>query len=359
MFDKLKLVEKRYNDLNQFLSDPKIISHQSEFQKYAREQSELSPIVLRFQDWQKINRQVEENKIIIEEEKDSELNEMAQEDLAVLETQKKKAVEDLKILLLPRDPRDERNVIMEIRAGTGGEEAGLFSNDLFRMYSRYAEERKWKVEILSSSLSTKGGFKEVIFSITGKGAYSKMKYEGGTHRVQRVPDTESQGRIHTSAVTVAVLPEVEDVDIKINPTDIKIDVYRSSGPGGQSVNTTDSAVRLTYIPTGMIVTCQDEKSQHKNREKAMKVLRARLYDEEQRKQQESMASERKQQVGSGDRSGRIRTYNYPQERVTDHRIGLTLHKLSLVMEGDLVEIIDALTLHFQTQALKGELDEGS
>ena len=359
MFDKLKLVEKRYNDLNQFLSDPQIISHQSEFQKYAREQSELSPIVLRFQDWQKINRQVEENKIIIEEEKDSELNEMAQEDLAVLETQKQKAVEDLKILLLPKDPRDERNVIMEIRAGTGGEEAGLFSNDLFRMYSRYAEERKWKVEILSSSLSTKGGFKEVIFSITGKGAYSKLKYEGGTHRVQRVPDTESQGRIHTSAVTVAVLPEVEDVDIKINPTDIKIDVYRSSGPGGQSVNTTDSAVRLTYIPTGMIVTCQDEKSQHKNREKAMKVLRARLYDEEQRKQQESMASERKQQVGSGDRSGRIRTYNYPQERVTDHRISLTLHKLSLVMEGDLVEIIDALTLHFQSQALKGELDEGA
>ena len=222
------------------------------------------------------------------------------------------------------------------------------------MYSRYAEEKKWQVEILSSSLSAKGGFKEVIFSILGKGAYSKLKYEGGTHRVQRVPDTESQGRIHTSAVTIAVLPEVEDVDIKINPADIKIDVYRSSGPGGQSVNTTDSAVRLTFIPTGMIVTCQDEKSQHKNREKAMKVLRARLYDEEQRKKQESMASERKLQVGSGDRSGRIRTYNYPQERVTDHRIGLTLHKLSLIMEGDLVEIIDALTLHFQTLALKGE-----
>ena len=354
MFDKLKSVEKRYNDLNQFLSDPKIISQQTEFQKYAREQSELSPIVLRFQDWQKITRQLEENRKILEEEQDQEVVEMAKEDLADLETQKEIAVADLKVLLLPKDPRDDRNVIVEIRAGTGGEEAGLFSNDLFRMYSRYAEEKKWQVEILSSSLSTKGGFKEVIFSILGKGAYSKLKYEGGTHRVQRVPDTESQGRIHTSAVTVAVLPEVEDVDIKINPTDIKIDVYRSSGPGGQSVNTTDSAVRLTFIPTGMIVTCQDEKSQHKNREKAMKVLRARLYDEEERKKQESMASERKLQVGSGDRSGRIRTYNYPQERVTDHRIGLTLHKLSLIMEGDLVEIIDALTLHFQTLALKGE-----
>ncbi|MBL7019639.1 MAG: peptide chain release factor 1 [Nitrospinaceae bacterium] len=354
MFDKLKSVEKRYNDLNQFLSDPAVISQQSEFQKYAREQSDLSPIVHRFQEWQKISRQLEENRKIIEEEQDPELIEMAQEELAVLEIKKQGAVADLKILLLPKDSRDERNVIMEIRAGTGGEEAGLFSNDLFRMYSRYAEEKKWQVEILSSSLSAKGGFKEVIFSIAGKGAYSKLKYEGGTHRVQRVPDTESQGRIHTSAVTVAVLPEVEDVDIKINPADIKIDVYRSSGPGGQSVNTTDSAVRLTFIPTGMIVTCQDEKSQHKNREKAMKVLRARLYDEEQRKQQESMASERKQQVGSGDRSGRIRTYNYPQERVTDHRIGLTLHKLSLVMEGDLVDIIDALTLHFQTLALKGE-----
>ena len=354
MFDKLKSVEKRYNDLNQLLSDPKIISQQSEFQKYAREQSELAPIVNRFQNLQKINRQLEESKSILNEEKDAELIEMAQEDMADLKIKKQETVEALKLLLLPKDPRDERNVIVEIRAGTGGEEAALFSNDLFRMYSRYAEEKNWHVEVLSSSLTGKGGFKEVIFNISGKGAYSKLKYEGGTHRVQRVPDTESQGRIHTSAVTVAVLPEVEDVDIKINPADIKIDVYRASGPGGQSVNTTDSAVRLTYIPTGMIVTCQDEKSQHKNREKAMKVLRARLYDEEQRKQQEAMARERKQQVGTGDRSGRIRTYNYPQERITDHRIGLTLHKLSFVMEGDLDEIIDALTLHFQTQALKGE-----
>jgi len=354
MFDKLKSVEKRYNDLNQFLSDPKVISQQSDFQKYAREQSELNPIVLRFQEWQKISRQLIETKKILEEEQDQELVQMAQEDLAELEMQKEKAVEDLKIHLLPKDPRDGRNVIVEIRAGTGGEEAGLFSNDLFRMYSRYAEEKKWQVEILSSSLSAKGGFKEVIFNISGKGVYSKLKYEGGTHRVQRVPDTESQGRIHTSAVTVAVMPEVEDVDIKISPADVKVDVYRSSGPGGQSVNTTDSAVRLTYIPTGMIVTCQDEKSQHKNREKAMKVLRARLYDEEQRKQQESMANDRKQQVGSGDRSERIRTYNFPQERVTDHRIGLTLHKLSFMMEGDLNELLEALTLHFQTLALKGE-----
>ncbi|MBT5549013.1 MAG: peptide chain release factor 1 [Nitrospina sp.] len=354
MFDKLKSVEKRHDDLNQLLSDPKVISQQSEFQKYAREQSELSPIVNKFQELQKINRQLEENKKILDEEQDPEVVEMAREDVADLETQKQEAEGALKLLLLPKDPRDERNVIVEIRAGTGGDEAALFSNDLFRMYSRYAEEKKWDVEILSSNLTGKGGFKEVIFNISGKGVYSKLKYEGGTHRVQRVPDTESQGRIHTSAVTVAVMPEVEDVDIKVNPADIKIDVYRSSGPGGQSVNTTDSAVRLTYIPTGMIVTCQDEKSQHKNREKAMKVLRARLYDEEQRKQQESMASERKQQVGSGDRSERIRTYNYPQERVTDHRIGLTLHKLSFMMEGDLNELLDALTLHFQTQALKGE-----
>jgi peptide chain release factor 1 len=279
--------------------------------------------------------------------------EMAEEDLAQVTIEKQKAESDLKLLLLPKDPRDERNVIVEIRAGTGGEEAALFSTDLFRMYSRYAEEKKWQVEILSSNLTGKGGFKEVIFNITGKGVYSKLKYEGGTHRVQRVPDTESQGRIHTSAVTVAILPEVEDVDIKINPSDIKIDVYRASGPGGQSVNTTDSAVRLTFVPTGMIVTCQDEKSQHKNREKAMKVLRARLYDEEQKKAHDEQDSERKQQVGSGDRSERIRTYNFPQERVTDHRIGLTLHKLSAIMEGAMEEVIDALTLHFQSEALKG------
>jgi len=353
MFDKLKTVEKRYDDLNGLLSDPNIIAQQSEFQKYAKEQSDLTPIVKRFKDLKKFVQQLEDSKKLLEEEKDPEMLEMAEEDLAQVEIEKQKAESDLKLLLLPKDPRDERNVIVEIRAGTGGEEAALFSTDLFRMYSRYAEEKKWQVEILSSNLTGKGGFKEVIFNISGKGAYSKLKYEGGTHRVQRVPDTESQGRIHTSAVTVAILPEVEDVDIKINPSDIKIDVYRASGPGGQSVNTTDSAVRLTFVPTGMIVTCQDEKSQHKNREKAMKVLRARLYDAEQKKAHDEQDSERKQQVGSGDRSERIRTYNFPQERVTDHRIGLTLHKLSAIMEGALEEVIDALTLHYQSEALKG------
>ena len=353
MFDKLKSVEIRYDDLNELLSDAKIIAQQSEYQKYAKEQSDLTPIVKRFKDLKKIVQQLEDSKKILEEEKDPEMLEMAEEDLAQVTIEKQKAESDLKLLLLPKDPRDERNVIVEIRAGTGGEEAALFSTDLFRMYSRYAEEKKWQVEILSSNLTGKGGFKEVIFNITGKGVYSKLKYEGGTHRVQRVPDTESQGRIHTSAVTVAILPEVEDVDIKINPSDIKIDVYRASGPGGQSVNTTDSAVRLTFVPTGMIVTCQDEKSQHKNREKAMKVLRARLYDEEQKKAHDEQDSERKQQVGSGDRSERIRTYNYPQERVTDHRIGLTLHKLSAIMEGAMEEVIDALTLHFQSESLKG------
>jgi len=354
MYDKLKAVEKRYNDLNELLSDPKVIAQQSEFQKYAKEQSELTPIVNKFQDLQKFVKELEESKKILEEEQDPEMLEMVEEDLGKVEIQKQKAEEDLKVLLLPKDPRDDHNVIVEIRAGTGGEEAALFSNDLFRMYSRYSEEKKWQVEILSSNLTGKGGFKEVIFNISGKGVYSRLKYEGGTHRVQRVPDTESQGRIHTSAVTVAVLPEVEDVDIKINPADIKIDVSRASGPGGQSVNTTDSAFRLTYVPTGMIVTCQDEKSQHKNREKAMKVLRARLYDEEQKKMHDEQASERKQQVGSGDRSERIRTYNFPQERVTDHRIGLTLHKLSAIMEGSLDEVLDVLSLHFQSEALKGD-----
>jgi peptide chain release factor 1 len=277
---------------------------------------------------------------------------MVREEITGLQTKMTGLEQKIKIMLLPKDSRDERSVIMEIRAGTGGEEASLFALDLFRMYTRYAEAKKWKSEILSQSETGKGGFKEVIFNIQGKGVYSKLKYEGGTHRVQRVPETETQGRVHTSAVTVAIMPQVDDVDIKINPSDLKIDVFRSSGPGGQSVNTTDSAVRITHVPSDLTVTCQDEKSQHKNKDKAMKVLRARLYDLEQSKQQDELARERKQQVGSGDRSERIRTYNFSQERITDHRIGLTLHKLTLVLQGELNEIIDALTVYYQAEALK-------
>jgi len=353
MFEQLAEIEKRYDELNRLMSDHKIIQQQSEFQKLAKEQSELSDIVKEYQEWKKNVRQLEENEKILEEEQDAELVDMAQEEVASLKQEKEKNEIRLKVLLLPTDPRDTKNVIMEIRAGTGGDEAGLFCADLFRMYSRYAENVKWKVEIMSSNETGVGGFKEVIFNIQGKGVFSKLKYEAGTHRVQRVPTTETQGRIHTSAVTVAILPEAEDVDIQINPADLKVDVYRSSGPGGQSVNTTDSAVRLTHVPSGIVVICQDEKSQHKNKDKAMKVLRSRLYDEEQRKQQEQLSADRKQQIGSGDRSERIRTYNFPQERVTDHRIGLTLHKLSQIMEGGLDELLGKVTLYFQAEALKG------
>ena len=352
MFEKLESIEKRYEELSGLLSDPKIIAQQNEYQKYAKESSDLAPIIKSFLELKKIAQNLEGNEKIIAEEDDEELRGMAEEELADLKKQKAEAEAELKRLLLPKDPRDGKNVIMEIRAGTGGEEAALFATNLFRMYSRYAENNNWNSEIISTNVTGKGGFKEVILNIQGKDVFSRLKYESGTHRVQRVPETESQGRVHTSAVTVAIMPEAEEVDIKIDPGDLKIDVYRSSGPGGQSVNTTDSAVRITYVPTGLVVTCQDEKSQIKNRAKAMKVLRARLYDEIQSKQHQERAQARKEQVGTGDRSERIRTYNFPQERVTDHRIGLTLHKLSLVLEGDLDEIIENLQLHYQTQALK-------
>ena len=352
MIEKLEAIEQRYDKLNQLLSDPNIIAQQSEYQKFAREQSELSPIVAGIKELKTIVRQLRENETILVEETDAEILALAKEELDALKKSRKTVEEKLKRLLLPKDPRDGKSVIMEIRAGTGGEEAALFAANLFRMYSRHAEAHKWKTEILSTNITGKGGFKEIILSISGKGVYSRLKYESGTHRVQRVPETETQGRVHTSAVTVAIMPEAEEVDITINPADLKFDVFRASGPGGQSVNTTDSAVRITYVPTGLVVTCQDEKSQHKNKEKAMKVLRARLYDEVQKKQNDEMAKERKQQVGTGDRSGRIRTYNFSQERVTDHRIGLTLHKLSQILEGDLDSIIDSLALHFQAEALK-------
>jgi peptide chain release factor 1 len=357
MIEKLEAIEQRYNKLNGLLSDPNIIAQQSEYQKYAREQSELAPIVAGIKELKTIVRQLDENETILAEETDTELLDMAREELEGLKEDREKVEAKLKMLLLPKDPRDGRSVIMEIRAGTGGEEAALFAANLFRMYSRHAEAHKWKTEILSTNVTGKGGFKEIILSISGKAVFSRLKFESGTHRVQRVPETETQGRVHTSAVTVAILPEAEDVDITINPADLKFDVFRASGPGGQSVNTTDSAVRITYVPTGLVVTCQDEKSQHKNKEKAMKVLRARLYDEVQQKQHDKMAKDRKQQVGSGDRSGRIRTYNFSQERVTDHRIGLTLHKLTQILEGDLDGIIDELTLHFQAEALKENISD--
>ena len=352
MFTKLEEVEKRYNHLNEQLSDPKVIARQQEFQQYAREHSELAPVVGKYREYKKIQNELENNLKILEEDADEEILVMAREEILDLRKKMVAVEQKIKIMILPRDPRDERSVIMEIRAGTGGEEASLFALDLFRMYTRYAETKKWKSEILSQNETGKGGLKEVIFNIQGKGVYSKLKYEGGTHRVQRVPETETQGRVHTSAVTVAIMPQVDDVDVKINTSDLKIDVFRSSGPGGQSVNTTDSAVRITHIPSDLTVTCQDEKSQHKNKDKAMKVLRARLYDLEQNKQQQELARERKEQVGSGDRSERIRTYNFSQERVTDHRIGLTLHKLNLVLQGDLGEVIDALTVYYQAEALK-------
>ena len=353
MFDKLKGVEERYIEIETLMSDPEVVNDHTVYQKYIREHAELSKIVTVFRQYKQIVNDIEDSQELLKDG-DQEIKDLARDEIAGLTVQKENLEAELKTLLLPKDPNDDKNVILEIRAGTGGEEAGLFSSDLFRMYSRYAESRNWKIEIMNHHPTGVGGLKEVIAMIHGKGAYSAFKFESGTHRVQRVPSTETQGRVHTSAVTVAVLPEAEDVDVEIEQSDLKIDVYRSTGPGGQSVNTTDSAVRITHLPTGLVVTCQDEKSQIKNKSKALKVLRARLLDQKIQEQNAQRSQERKSQIGDGDRSGRIRTYNYPQGRVTDHRIGLTLYKLESIMQGDIDELVAELTTFYQAQALQNE-----
>jgi peptide chain release factor 1 len=351
MIEKLKGIEERFVKLEQLLSDPAVLSDQKKYQEYLIEHGELNKIVPVFREYEGFLSEYEEAKELLRDD-DPEMRAMAKEEIPDLESKISDYKARLNILLMPKDPRDSKNVLLEIRAGTGGEEAGLFAGDLFRMYSRYAEIRKWALEVIEKNGSSSGGFKEIVFLIRGRGAFSSFKYESGTHRVQRVPETEAQGRIHTSAVTVAVLPEAQDIDIDINPSDLKIDVFRSSGPGGQSVNTTDSAVRITHVPTGVTATCQDEKSQHKNKAKAMGVLKSRVLDAKVREEESKRAAERKGQVGTGDRSGRIRTYNFPQGRLTDHRIGLTLYKLDNIMEGNIQEIIDELATHNQAQALK-------
>jgi len=355
LVDKLRTVEARYDELTQQLADPEVVSDSKRYQKTAKAHSDLGELVSKFREYKDLERGIAETKAMVREETDAELKAMAEEELAGLEDRLGKCEQELKLLLLPKDPNDDRNVILEIRAGTGGDEAALFVANVFRMYTRYAEAQRWRVEILSSNPTGIGGFKEVIALIEGKGVYSRLKYESGVHRVQRVPATEASGRIHTSTITVAVLPEAEEVEVQINDKDVRKDTFCSSGPGGQSVNTTYSAIRLTHIPTGIVVSCQDEKSQIKNLAKAMRVLRSRLYEREMEKQQKALTEERRSMVGTGDRSEKIRTYNYRENRVTDHRINLTLYRLDSIMDGNLGEILDTLNTHFQSERLKKEL----
>ncbi len=355
MFEKLSFIEERYNELSEQVSDPAVIADQDKFRKLCKEQSDITPIVEKYREYKKYMQDMEDSEAILSDSSmDKELREMAEEEFAECKKALEKINEELKILLLPKDPNDDKNVIVEIRGGAGGDEAALFAGDLFRMYSMYAEANRWKVDIMNSNATELGGYKEISFSIEGQGAYSRLKFESGVHRVQRIPSTESGGRIHTSTVTVAVLPEVEEVEVEINQNDLRIDVFRAGGPGGQCVNTTDSAVRITHLPTGLVVSCQDEKSQLKNKEKGMKILRSRLYELLESQRHAEIAQERKSQVGTGDRSERIRTYNFPQGRVTDHRIGLTLHRLESVLNGDLNEVIDALVTTHQSEMLKGQ-----
>ncbi len=351
MLAKLEDIEKNFLDLETQLSDPGVLSDQERYTRLARRHSELSPIVEAYREHLRLGAELADNQELAEDP-DPEIREMAQAEIEQIEERLAAIEDEIKILMVPKDPLDEKNIILEIRAGTGGEEAALFAADLFRMYCRYAEYNRWKVDVMNSHETGGGGFKEVIAEISGQGVYSRLKYESGAHRVQRVPATESQGRIHTSAVTVAILPEAEEVDVDIKAEELRVDVFRASGPGGQSVNTTDSAIRITHLPTGLVVICQDEKSQHKNKAKAMKVLRSRLLQQEQERQKAELDQTRRDQVGTGDRSGRIRTYNFPQGRVSDHRINLTLYKLEQILQGDLDEVVDALVQHDQSQAFQ-------
>ena len=351
MFDKLELLVEKFEELEKKIIDPEIMKDMNVWQKLAKEHGDMKPIVEKYREYSKHKKELEENKEMLKESLDDEMKELVKEEISNLEDSIEKEEQDLKILLLPKDPNDEKNVFMEVRAGTGGDEAGLFAEDLLRMYRMFADKQRWKTEIMSISEQGVGGIKEVVFLVKGKGAYSKLKYESGVHRVQRVPATESSGRIHTSAATVAVLPEVEDVDVVINQNDLRIDVYRASGNGGQCVNTTDSAVRITHIPTGVVVTCQDEKSQLKNKDKAMKILKSRLYEKYQEEQNKDIADARKSQIGSGDRSERIRTYNFPQGRVTDHRINMTIYQLDSFLNGDISDMIDALITSDQAKKM--------